>query len=994
MPLTVSENAGIAREGGFVTSGVPFPQGALRTNADVRLLDEQGAEVPLQVRTTATWRDGSVKWLLLDFPTDVAAHATRVFSLEYGEDIRRMPPTSPAVRVESNAEHMWVDTGRLRLELGQTNTPFARLIHAIYWDLDGNGRFDPNERAAYALGSSMTLAGPLRSISHLPPEEIVVEESGPLRAVVKISGWFCDVRGTNRVPFMKYLWRLHAFAGSPRLKVQFTATNLDPTNKMVLVDRYSIGLGLALDHDKLPPPVAEDRAISDHLLGLDGWIGGGSRPHHVNLGGRQSNGELRQLHEGGYEFFGAPGQAKGFRAPGWAAWQDTRFSAVLAVRHFWQQFPAALRVDNDGLGVEFYAASAGKPLDWDQGLAKTHEVWLEFGPPSFAPRGPSQEFRPPSSVRLLTSPETDLFALAPAKWYCDSKVFGDLLPFDFDRFPDYETLTEASGDQFIKRMATGWRHWGDVYYGGEYKGTNSYTNLEYDMHHNFYCQFARTGLRKYLDTAITMAAHQADIDTNHKTGWQWKHSPRHVEIQAEFGHTFTRGLLETYFLTGNRRCLEAAVELGDYFAKDIRNPRALGNERQIGWALISLLPVYEATWDKKYFDAARATVDRLLDGLDDRGKFKIRWDNRIAFFNGIAATGLIYYERATGDKRVAEAALKVIRRARGFYPEYNGRTLEAIAWACQRTGEPADLDFLARTWETTLARQISWNVMELGAPTIFTVHALPFLAESGFVPKPETPLALTPAQFDTANGLFARHLPAGDAELYLKINRREPLDLVVVRKGAWKSSGTATLYDAAGNVAGTLEFPREGVIWQRKAIHLPAAADANSSTDAGRALPGATAAASSVYRLALRSPSVGNVRGGSYVTWDVVTSRPAQGVFNTPEHRGLEFVTPALFTMPRGDSPKIELELAAEGEGFKRAVIYDPDDRVAGSVEAFIDLGDKGRYHYKVSAPIPPEQMCGIWKISLQDVSVEKMSGIAPYFSTSRQSFFRPDQAN
>ena len=62
-----------------------------------------------------------------------------------------------------------------------------------------------------------------------------------------------------------------------------------------------------------------------------------------------------------------------------------------------------------------------------------------------------------------------------------------------------------------------------------------------------------------------MAQHQADIDTNHKTGWQWKHSPRHTEIQAEFGHTFTRGLLENYFLTGNRGTLEAAVTLGDYF---------------------------------------------------------------------------------------------------------------------------------------------------------------------------------------------------------------------------------------------------------------------------------------------------------------------------------------------------------------------------------------------------------------------------------------------
>ena len=80
-----------------------------------------------------------------------------------------------------------------------------------------------------------------------------------------------------------------------------------------------------------------------------------------------------------------------------------------------------------------------------------------------------------------------------------------------------------------------------------------------------------------------------------------------------------------------------------------------------------------------------------MAGLDADGKFTIRWDNRIAFFNGIAATGFIYYYRATGDERVADAALRVIRRARGFYPEYNGRTLEAIAWACERTRNPSGL---------------------------------------------------------------------------------------------------------------------------------------------------------------------------------------------------------------------------------------------------------------------------------------------------------------
>src|SRR5688572_13952419 len=84
IPLVVTENSGVARRGEIVTSGVPFPPGALPANTPVRLLDEQGKLVPLQSQTTATWRDGSVKWLLLDFLADVEPNGSRNFTLLTG----------------------------------------------------------------------------------------------------------------------------------------------------------------------------------------------------------------------------------------------------------------------------------------------------------------------------------------------------------------------------------------------------------------------------------------------------------------------------------------------------------------------------------------------------------------------------------------------------------------------------------------------------------------------------------------------------------------------------------------------------------------------------------------------------------------------------------------------------------------------------------------------------------------------------------------------
>jgi hypothetical protein len=939
--LSVAEEAGVARAPGHVTSGVPFPMGALKQDQHLRLLDEQGKEAPMQTRATATWRDGSVKWVLLDFQADVAARARRGFSLEYGEGVVRQAPAA-AVEVAEDGLQVRAKSGPLLISLPRKETG---LVREVRHDRNGDGAFDVNEavfegglRLSLSLGKEWAERVP----RVLPPEEVRIEEAGPLRALVKVTGWIDD-GSTNRL--FRYEARVQVVAASAQVRLFLTLTQLSDQPRPVWVRDLSL---------RWPARLPNETVLA----------GGQPTAHQARLGAGQPL-LLTQLREGGYTVRRPEGGTEGgFHAPGWIEVANGDAGLLVACRHFWQQHPKVFSAGPESLRLGLYPAEAAQPFEWDQGLAKTHELLLDFHAGTLTAE---------QGAARATALEQPLFAVAPAGWYCDSKVFGDLWPFDFDRFPDYETLTDASGDQFVNRMTTGWRHWGDVYYGGEYKGTNSYTNLEYDMHHNFLCQFARTGLRKYLDPAFAMARHQADIDTNHKTGWQWKHSPRHVEIQAEFGHTFTRGLLETYYLNGDRRCLEAALELGNYFAREIRNPRSTGNERQIGWALISLLPVYEATWNRTYFDAASNTVERLLAGLDAKGKFDIRWDNRIAFFNGIAATGFLDYHRATGDERAAEAALRVMRRARGFYPEYNGRTLEAIAWACERTQEPAWFDFLARTWETTLARQISANVMELGAPTIFTVHALPFLARAGLVQPSQPPFRLTPGQFDSAGGLHARHLPAGEADLYLEVASQQPLDLAIIRKGAWRSSGTVTLFDPEGRQLSRLEFPRENVLWQRQILAL---------------VPKGMGA----FRVAFRSPGGLGARGVPEVTWDAVTSRPVRGVVCTPKFRGLEFVTPRLYAAPSGLVPRIELEVAAEGEGFKRAVIYDPDGQVAGSVESFIDLGDRGRFFHKVSADIPPRHAHGAWSISLEGVTIEKLSGLTPYFSTSTQSFFRPDR--
>src|SRR5437660_4675223 len=71
--ILLDEHEGKQRVNEPVTVGMPFPQGTVWESAGLRLWDMTGRECPVQVRPSAQWIDGSVKWALLDFRADVEA---------------------------------------------------------------------------------------------------------------------------------------------------------------------------------------------------------------------------------------------------------------------------------------------------------------------------------------------------------------------------------------------------------------------------------------------------------------------------------------------------------------------------------------------------------------------------------------------------------------------------------------------------------------------------------------------------------------------------------------------------------------------------------------------------------------------------------------------------------------------------------------------------------------------------------------------------------
>lgn len=907
VPVEIRDTTGAARTG-VATFGMPFPEGVVK---DVSMLRAGG---PLQARPLARWRDGSLRWVLLDVPAAVKAGAAQAVRVRW-DGAGPKPPPAQAVRVVEKPDAVQVDTGAVRLTLQRGEARWLLL------ESGGERLEGPDESVSLSEGKlvqdkPVTVPGTSQGLKMQPPSVIRVEDAGPLRARVRVEGLLVDGEGQ---PVLRYRCRVDARAGSKAVGLVHTFTQVS-ARKLLMVEQYQ----LRFRSGDLPD--AEDRTE----LGAAGRVLRGAKGCRLD-----------QLSSTAFGF--RPGleaaQQPGTRADGWISF-GRKSGDLIALKHFWEQFPKALTREQDGVTVSLWTGP--EPFDADQGLSKTHELVLAVNAPG-AERG--------AALAQLQEP---LFGIAPADWYCATRGLGVLAPYDLSRYPQYETEVEAAADLMARSRPHGMRHFGDNYFGGPYKGINSYQDLEYDVHYNHFMQFARTGARKYLESGILQARHNGDIDVKHDNGPQWKHSPRHTTTEAELGHVFLRGLVAYTWLTGDPEGFENAKIIGDWLAKVVGNPRSQGNERQIGWSLYALTGIYEATWDERYLQAMKANLDRLLAGQDRLGRFSIRYDNRISFFYGITLSGFVKYYEVTGDERVAESIRRIVTRLHGFYPEYAGRTLEGLAWLYTRTGDPEVRMTCQRTWETTM----TWRPFDIGGMTIFTTRFLPSIETLGLACPRDWSI---PATGPVEDGLRRQHYRAASGTLFLKSTQpRKGVRLVLLRH-VGPSPATVRISGPGGARVAAVNLPATGEPLQYASLNLP---------------PGGP------YRVDIRSEETR--------AWDILTDQPTLRVFHTPDWKNLEALTPRLyFRVPNG-AREIRLTLAAEGEGYKGAVAYDADGNAAGALDRFVDFQDTKRYTYPFGVAVPAGQDGKLWSLDLNQVSVAAAEGLEPYISTSPAAFFRP----
>lgn len=181
------------------TVGVAWPRGTLARRATLRV-ESAGKPLPAQSWVTATWPDGSVKW---------TAHALEAGAPASDLTVRPGATVAPAapVRIEQHADAILVRIGSLAWEISRSGDTLIRAA----------------TRGGRPLMGALTLVGSVRpSLDGAPVpftghvEHATVEQSGPVRAVVKLQGMHALADGRRWLPFTV---RLYAYAGADHLRV-------------------------------------------------------------------------------------------------------------------------------------------------------------------------------------------------------------------------------------------------------------------------------------------------------------------------------------------------------------------------------------------------------------------------------------------------------------------------------------------------------------------------------------------------------------------------------------------------------------------------------------------------------------------------------------------------------------------------------------------------------------------------------------------------------
>jgi len=625
VPLTVQETiypgiAGTARTQDPVTVGIPLPN-----SAGVRSVSQLGLVGPAagQFRILGWWPNGNLKWVLIDTLADLSPNAKStgiVLTSGHGNfggtDLAR-----------GNPGQIIVDTGPAQFTIRKARfNLFERVV------VHGKTLVSPG------TSKGLVLVGPVPgdticpacktvySSSNDAASQVVIEENGPVKAVVKATGAHKDVAGHV---YMRFTVRMTFYKGKSYVKATSILRNADESTSGF----NSAYKGFASYEAQITATLGAKRSFSigTHSAAATGTFSG-REDVYLYQAYSENMEHSHWLRERGHPYAGRHGD-EGVRsyigrtgAPssrtGWvydqAGYQVVQGSQTLATGTS-QQFPegwADLR-DQTGagvlIGVQELSAYWPKSLEfraggtdirigiWPKFNSKpyyqawpqysTHDLWFYFHDRPM--ERPSEEFRKLQHY---------LIARAPIQHYNQSKVF------------PYELLDPEEEDGYYKSLGVGCciadlKPFVFRYYDWPQGGEDNQSEFRWA----YLLQWLNRGFTGRYLTAGNFYRFVADQAFPRSDGFEWRrHRPEELDPWGfpAFGsfnqrmahrpwidqnHAHWYGMTDYYFLTGDENIRDALLDgVKDRFLNwQVKlNTDSLPSSRAVGLALMGFARLY------------------------------------------------------------------------------------------------------------------------------------------------------------------------------------------------------------------------------------------------------------------------------------------------------------------------------------------------------------------------------------------------------------------
>ena len=696
-----------------VTFGVPFADEALQSAENARLITADGTPVPADLRTTATWwsKDGPVRWMLVS----ATLERGQDYFIEYGTEVEAFE--AEGMTVEETADAIVISTGPMQATISKTvPTLLDRVI------VNGETVVTPEAAAA---NLPMVVGGDGTEYpASADGMKVSFFRNGPRETVVRREGWYRSAAGRDYCQFITYTW---FFADSASVRHDHTLVVAFDTTQNTIRD---IRLSLPLNDEVTSAGIATDQGEVSAVDALPARL-------------VQTTSTVCTLTDG------AGATVEGGRSGGFAGAAAADGSgAWLAIRDFWEQFPAELEVTGSALVAHLWPLHDTPVLDftpsvvmgddypgdrvfyqdfyrggldsWTQGygIGKTHNLLLSFTSETSDAQANAAAF------------DTPVLAFAEPEYATDTWAFGRMHHEDREQFPQIEALVDAfihrkewlrerlgnfggidfggvnnflsnTGDpENISRSH--WRRWGSMFHGGP----TTFPQL-----------YMRSGRRDLWDFHRVNTKHITDIDIAHLTCGD-EYDFRFPKYKGgRFGGNggvcqygagiypvgcdhHSRFMLWDYYLNGTPRTWEVFEYYVDHHA-ELRNAgyNLVYRHRMTGGPLRFFSEAYEATWDPEYLSIAHQFADILYKAQAELGT--TRYDD--IYMN----EGKVFYYQLTGEERMRDLFLNDMRvltqrRDSDVFTDTRGTTMWGLTHAYWFTGDESFLPYAL--WQLEIAK--------------------------------------------------------------------------------------------------------------------------------------------------------------------------------------------------------------------------------------------------------------------------------------------------